>query len=129
MSRADMATRKGLLSALQGTLETIDTAWWWLEGALRAIGILPRQQAAVEPLESIVQETLRRVEPSDAFRQSLRSELAFAAHQRNAGLIVEHPRPFCQGLIVGVSLGLAAILGTTLLVIFWPRRRVVVDHA
>jgi len=124
MSRSMMASRSGLIRALQRALGAIDGAWWWGEGLMREAGLLPRTRAPLEPLEDVVQETLRPVEPSETFRQSLRSDLAFAAHQRSAGLIIERPRPFRQGLILGIVFGFLAILGTTLLIAFWPRQRV-----
>ena len=112
----------GLVEVLQRALDGIDSAWWWGEGLMREVGVLPQPPAPIEPLEDVVQETLRPVEPSEAFRRSLRSDLAFAAHQREAGLIVERPRPFREGLILGVVLSVIALLGTTLLIALWPRQ-------
>lgn len=110
------------IDVLQRVVEGVDNAWWWAEGLLRSVGLLPRLQSSHDPLEDVVQETLRPVEPSDDFRRSLRSELAFAAHQRGSGLVVERPRPFREGLILGIAFGFLGILATTLFVALRPRR-------
>lgn len=120
---SDRGRRSSLIHVLQRALNGLDSAWWWGESLMREARVLPCPRPALEPLEDVVQGTLRPVEPSDAFRQSLRSDLAFAAHQRGAGLVVERPRPFREGLILGVAFGFLAILGTTLLVALWPRQR------
>jgi hypothetical protein len=114
--------RSWLIDVLQQALEEVDSVWWWAEGLLQEIGVLPRPRPSYEPVEDVVQETLRPVEPSDTFRQSLRNDLAFAAHRRDSGLIVEPLRPFREGLVLGVVFGFIAILGTTLLVALWPRQ-------
>jgi len=109
-----------IIATLQRVLHAIDTAWWWGEGILQWARILPRRE--LEPLEDVVQGKLLRVEPSESFRQALRSELAFAAQQRDSGLVVERPRPFREGLMLGIVCGSIVILGTTLLVALWPRQ-------
>lgn len=129
MAKRGLAQRRNsLIDVLQRAIEAVDNAWWWGEGLLRSIGVLPRLQSSYEPLEGVVQETLRPVEPSDDFRRSLRSELAFAAHQRGSGLVIERPRPFREGLILGIAFGFLGILATTLLVALWPRRHVGASH-
>ncbi len=111
-----------MIDLLRGVLEEADNAWWWGERLLQWIGLLPPSDPSYTPLEDVVQETLRPVEPSDAFRQSLRNELAFAAGRRDSGTIVERPRPFREGLALGVAFGFIAILATALLVALWPRQ-------
>ena len=114
--------RSRLIEALRQALEAVDAIWWWGEGLLQRIGVLPRPHPSYEPVEDAVQETLRPVEPSDTFRRSLREDLAFAAHRRGSGLIIEPFRPFREGLVLGVVFGFIAILGTTLLIALRPRQ-------
>jgi len=113
---------RAVIDLLRGVLEGVDNAWWWGEHRLQWIGLLPPSDLSYEPLEDVVQETLRPVEPSHVFRQSLQSELAYAAGRRGSGLIVERPRPFREGLILGAAFGFIAIMVTTLLVALWPRQ-------
>ena len=113
---------RAVIDLLHRTLEAVDSIWWRGERLLQEIGVLPRPHPSYEPLEDVVQETLRPVEPSHVFRQSLQSELAYAAGRRGSGLIVERPRPFREGLILGAAFGFIAIMVTTLLVALWPRQ-------
>jgi len=113
---------RAVIDALHRTLEAVDSIWWRGERLLQETGVLPPSDPSYEPLEDVVQETLRPVEPSHVFRQSLQSELAYAAGRRGSGLIVERPRPFREGLILGAAFGFIAIMVTTLLVALWPRQ-------
>lgn len=121
---ADHGRLNASIRTLQRALGALDAAWWWGEGIIRGLGFGRRPQPALEPIEDVVQETLRPIEPSDAFRRSLRSDLAFAAHQRQLGLVVERPRPFREGIILGIVLSVVAVLSTTLIIALWPRQGV-----
>lgn len=60
-------------------------------------------------LENAVQSVLRPVEPSASFRESLRGNLALAMQHKASGLVIEYPKPFREGVLLGVSTGLLAL--------------------
>lgn len=68
--------------------------------------------------ESAVQGVLRPVEPSARFRESLRGNLALAVQHKAAGLVIEYPKPFREGIILGVSTGLLAAAIAAILLFF-----------
>jgi len=83
---------------------------WW--------GLLPPSIEAAEELEDRVQVVLKPVSPSPDFRAGLANNLQFAAQHKLAGLAVEYPRPFREGILLGVSAGLlAAAVTITVLVL------------
>jgi hypothetical protein len=87
------------------------TYGWRIAPTLRGSDI------ALKPLESAVQDALRPVEPSARFRESLRSNLSFAARRKITGLVIEHPRPFREGIVLGVSAGLLVATIATLVMV------------
>ena len=99
---------------------------WWrardlltcLVHRLRGADPLSRNSQSLHPLESAMRIALRPVVPSSSFREALRRNLSFATQGRMLGLSVEHPRPFRQGIILGVSAGLLAAAIATLVVVF-----------
>lgn len=93
----------------------------WLAYRLRVSPALRGSGLAIEPLENAVQAAFRPVEPSARFRESLRSNLSFAARRKMAGLVIEHPKPFREGIVLGVSAGLLVATIATLVVVFRSR--------
>jgi len=79
---------------------------------------LSRNSESPDPLESAMRIALRPVVPSSSFREALRRNLSFATQGRILGLSVENPKPFRQGIILGVSAGLLAAAIATLVVVF-----------
>ena len=72
-----------------------------------------------EPLEGQVRTALSPVVPPADFRQSLAENLALATQSRRSGLVVEDPRRIREGVILGISAGLAAAtMGAIALVLY-----------
>ena len=100
-------------------------AWWRVRDLLSCLvhrlqGAEPlsRNSQPPDPLESAMRIALRPVVPSSSFREALRRNLSFATQGRILGLSVENPKPFRQGIILGVSAGLLAAAIATLVVVF-----------
>jgi hypothetical protein len=74
----------------------------------RAVRRLREPRRVPQGFESAVRGVLRPVEPSASFRESLRGNLALAVQRKAAGLVIEYPKPFREGVILGVSTGLLA---------------------
>ncbi|MFH1086559.1 MAG: hypothetical protein V1772_12465 [Chloroflexota bacterium] len=89
---------------------------------LRALGVIRTRPEEFEGLEDAMLGTMSPVAPSSGFRSRLRDNLALAARQRSVGLAVEYPAPVRQGIILGLSAGVAAAM-VALLLILWQSRR------
>ena len=68
-----------------------------------------------------MQGALRPVEPSASFREGLRGNLALAAQHKMAGLVVEYPKPFREGIVLGLSTGLLAAAIAVIVLLFRSR--------
>ncbi|OGO05228.1 MAG: hypothetical protein A2Y73_08375 [Chloroflexi bacterium RBG_13_56_8] len=79
--------------------------------------ILQKPDAVLEPLEDAMQAALPLVEPSDSFREGLRKNLSFAAQRKMAGLVIEYPKPFREGILIGVSVGIMVAAIATLVMV------------
>jgi hypothetical protein len=80
--------------------------------------------ADLEEFEIALQRTMRPVNPSNDFRDGLRNNLAVAANRRYSGLEIEARQSYSQGLLVGATLGISAVVvGTLFLLIFRPHRK------
>jgi len=87
---------------------------------LQEAGLLPISEP-LEPLEDVVQTALHPVGPSPSFRENLRSNLLIAAERKITGLVIEYPRPFREGIVLGLSMGLLATILATLALVFRSR--------
>jgi len=88
---------------------------------LQIKGLLPAPTEDMTYLEGAMQKTLPRVRPPLSFRQSLRENLALAARRQVSGLVVEYPQPFRGGVLLGVSVGVFALLFTIMLLLLRAR--------
>ncbi|MBC7235883.1 MAG: hypothetical protein H5T69_08575 [Chloroflexi bacterium] len=79
--------------------------------------ISPLEEEELDQLEGIVRGALSPVKPSPGFRASLHSNLDLAARSHIADLALEYPRPYRQGILLGLSAGLVAVL-TAIVVLF-----------
>jgi len=107
---------------------TVRPGWWRLGDLLRqlarrlpGVGPLSKNSPSSDALESAARAALRPVVPSGDFREALRNNLSFAAQGKMAGLSVECPKPFRQGIILGLSAGLLAATIATLVVVLRSR--------
>lgn len=107
--------------ALRGHRRPLSDLVGWLTYRLRRWTAARESGMALEPLEGAVQAVLRPVEPSDRFRENLRDNLSFAARRKMAGLVVEHPRPFREGIVLGISAGLLVVTIATLVLVLRSR--------
>lgn len=91
---------------------------------LEITGLLPLSDSdeEPEPLKNAVQIALQPVETPSNFRKSLRNNLTIAAQHRMSGLVVEYPRPWRQGVVWGLSLGLLAATITAFVLLFRPSK-------
>jgi hypothetical protein len=89
--------------------------------ALRALGVLRTPAQELEHVEDAMLEALPPIAPRDDFRNQLRDNLALAARQRVANLAIEYPSPVRQGILLGLSAGLATAMFALFLV--WRSRR------
>ena len=99
----------------------IRDGWWHLVQTLQEAGLWPRHQNTFNQLEGAVQEALSPVRPPANFRQGLRENLALAAKGKMSGLAIEYPKPFREGIILGISAGFLAAIITTLVIILRSR--------
>lgn len=107
---AQGASQAGAPRHLQG--------WDAIEQGLRQT-LAPKQPdpAQLERIEGTLHDALRPIEPSPSFRHNLRGNLTVAAQGRAAGLELEEPNPYRQGILLGILLG---VLGTVVWLL-WPR--------
>jgi len=106
--------------------EGVRRGLWWandLLGRLRDSGSASKDPDSTDVLEieSAVWGALRPVAPSANFREALRNNLSFAAQGQRAGLSIEYPKPFREGILLGVSVGLLAATVATLVLVFRSR--------
>jgi hypothetical protein len=87
----------------------------------RAIRRLHRPPNVPQGFEGAVQGALRPVEPSPTFREGLRGNLSLAAQHKVSGLVVEYPKPFREGIILGLFTGLLAAAVAALLLVIRSR--------
>ena len=102
-------------------LHPLTERWHSLNRHLEAMITAAPPQKELEELEGAVIHAFPPVEPSLRFREHLRSNLSVAAEGRVSGLIIEYPRPYREGIILGVSAGALLALVTGL--ILWWRSR------
>ncbi len=89
---------------------------------LELVGLLPPPDEEPEPLKSAVQVALQPIRTPSNFRQSLRNNLTIAAQHRMSGLVVEYPRPWRQGVMLGLSLGFLAATVAAFVLLFRPSK-------
>lgn len=94
----------------------------WMRQRLEIAGLLPPSDEEAEPLKSAVQVALQPVQTPSDFRQSLRNNLTIAAQHRMSGLVIEYPRPWRQGIVLGLSLGILAVTITAFVLLFRPSK-------
>ena len=75
---------------------------------MRVLGPRANGLESLGKLEGAVQVALPPVRPPARFRESLRENLALAARRKMSGLAIEYPRPFRDGMVLGISVGLVA---------------------
>jgi len=92
-----------------------------LQHPIQAVRRLYKPPSLPWGFEGAVQGALRPVEPSASFRAGLRGNLTLAAQHKMSGLVVEYPKPFREGVILGLSTGLLAAVVTALVLIFRSR--------
>jgi len=104
--------------------EGVRRGLWWgndLLERLRGASYTPKDSGSSEILESAVRSALRPVAPSANFREVLRNNLSFAAQGQRAGPTIEYPKPFREGILLGVSVGLLVATVATLVLVFRSR--------
>lgn len=104
----------------------IGDAWGRLVQALRRLARRENGLDSLGSLEGAVQVALPPVRPPARFRESLRENLALAAQRKMSGLVIEYPRPFREGMVLGISVGIAAATAAALVVLL--RSRLVRAH-
>ena len=108
------------MTAFRRAAYRLGDCWWGLCDMLlaRRRDLAPRQ---IDQIEGDVKSVLPRVAPPASFRKSLGDNLALAAQQQMAGLAIEYPRPFRQGIILGASAGVLVVALAVLTLVFRSR--------
>lgn len=88
---------------------------------LARVGLWSHDVDEMDRLESTVEVALPPVRPSDRFRERLRDDLNLAAQHKVSGLRVEHPQPFREAILLGVSASALTIGLIAVVIIFYTR--------
>jgi hypothetical protein len=75
----------------------------------------------LDDVEGAVRGALTPVKPPPGFRAHLQNNLELAAKGRLSGLALEYPKPYREGILIGLSAGLLAILTAAIAVILHVR--------
>jgi hypothetical protein len=80
-----------------------------------------REEVPLDDIEGAVRGALTPVKPPPGFRDNLHNNLQLAAKGRISGLALEHPKPYREGILIGLSAGLLAILTAIITIILRVR--------
>ena len=113
-----MTTR---ITALEKATRRIGDWWGRWAQILVSADMRSKHPRAWDRLEGEMQLALTPVRPSPGFREGLRSNLTLAAQRRMSDLVIEYPKPYRQGIILGVSAGLLAATIAAVVLVFHSR--------
>jgi hypothetical protein len=80
-----------------------------------------REDIPLDDVEGAVRGALTPVKPPPGFRTHLQNNLELAARGRLSGLALEYPKPYREGILIGLSAGLLAILTAAIAIILHVR--------
>jgi len=81
-------------------------------------------QEELDAFESTLQRTLRPVAAPEPFRDGLRYNLVMAAQRRDTALQLEKRYSYRQGILLGTTIGLGAVLfGLLMYLLLRPRKQ------
>jgi hypothetical protein len=80
-----------------------------------------REDIPLDDVEGAVRGALTPVKPPPGFRAHLQDNLELAAKGRLSGLALEYPKPYREGILIGLSAGLLAILTAAIAIILHVR--------
>ncbi len=79
------------------------------------------QEIPLDDIEGAVRGALTPVKPPPGFRAHLQNNLELAAKGRLSGLALEYPKPYREGILIGLSAGLLAIVSAIIAIILHVR--------
>ena len=109
------------ITAFREVSQKIGGCWGTAVDVLKGPRLWPKRPKTLDQLEGAVQVALPPVKPTADFRRNLRSDLALAAQSKVSGLVIEYPKPFREGIILGVAAGLFAAAVTAIVLLFHSR--------